>query len=477
MAMDISRLTLKDALSLMDSGNVTSQQIVRSALERIEQNKLLNNYITVCGESALENAWHADKRRKNGERLPLLGVPIAVKDNISTKDIQTTCASKILEGYIPPYDATVVERLKNAGAVVIGKTNMDEFAMGCTNENSAYGASRNVNDTMRVPGGSSGGSANTVAAGEVCFALGSDTGGSVRQPSAYCGVVGLKPTYSAVSRYGLIAFASSLDQVGLVANDCDDCYEFYKIICGRDDRDSTTAVVTDLPSTLDSSVDGKVIGVAEEFLHGSDECVREAFSIVIDALRASGAIIKRVSIKSFSAALSTYSIISSAEAATNLARFDGVRYGKRASDCSNINDVCVKTRTQYLGAEVKRRLMLGNYVLTGERYEDYYLRAKQVRTAIANDYQTALSQCDVLISPTAPTIAPLINSSGGKKRYSDMYAAPVSLADLPAVSVPFGKHKGMPIGMQVIGKKFSEPQILGIGKAIEKLSYGSDNNA
>lgn len=472
--MDILDMTLCELSAALDGGKLSSAEATAACLARIKATGELNNFITVCEDDAMRAAARADERRAAGERAPLLGVPVAVKDNIVTAGVKTTCASRFLQNFVPPYDATVVEKLKAAGAVIVGKTNMDEFAMGSTNENSAFGAVKNALDVTRVPGGSSGGSANCVAAKQAFAALGSDTGGSIRQPAAYCGVVGLKPTYSAVSRYGLIAFASSLDQIGTLTRDCDDALAMLKVLSGNDKRDTTSGFPPAYPAALDDGIEGKTLCIADEFLNTDklDDGVRAAFDCAVKALEKRGAEIKRVSIKSFAAALSVYYVLSSAEASSNLARFDGVKYGMRADDYSNIDELYVKSRTQYFGAEVKRRIMTGSYVLSSGYYDAYYLKASKIRTVIKKEFDAALSGCDALLCPTAPIVAPRLGeqSDPHKTYLSDMYTVPVNISGLPAVSVPFGSAHGMPVGVQLIGRSFDESGILGIGKAIMRIA-------
>lgn len=474
--MDITRMGLNELIAALEKGEISSLEATRASLEKIEKNKVLNNYVTVCGELALKAAVEADEKRAKGGRGALLGVPIAVKDNISTSGVRTTCASRFLENYVPPFDATVVKKLKEAGAVIVGKTNMDEFAMGSTDESSAFGAVRNVNDKNRVPGGSSGGSANTVAAGEVSCALGSDTGGSIRQPASYCGVVGLKPTYSAVSRYGLIAFASSLDQIGTFTRSCDDALTLFRAICGRDEHDATSAEVNGVPAALKGDVRGKVIGIADEFTDGLNSGVKSRLDAAIDALKAHGASFKRVSIKSFNTALAVYYVISSAEAASNLSRYDGVKYGARAENYRDIKELYTNSRTEFFGDEVKRRIMIGNYVLSSGYYDAYYLKASKIRTLIAREYKSALDGCDALICPTAPTVAPEIGAQTDPAAtyLSDIYTVPVNITGLPAVSVPFGTSDGLPVGVQIIGRAFDEVGILSVGKALESATGGKN---
>ncbi len=464
-------MTLTELSKAMNDGKLSSVEATKACLDRINATKDLNNFITVCEDDALKAAINADERRKSakGSNSPLLGVPIAIKDNISTKGVRTTCASKFLDNYIPPFDAFVVKQLKDAGAVIVGKTNMDEFAMGSTDENSAFGVVKNAHDTTRVPGGSSGGSANCVAAKQVFAALGSDTGGSIREPASYCGVVGLKPTYSAVSRNGLIAFASSLDQIGPLAKTCDDALKVLKVISAHDTGDATSVGLDDLPELSDGSLKGRKIGIAKEFMSGGDGDVKGEFERAIKTVESLGGEIVEVSIKSFDAALAVYYVLSSAEAASNLSRFDGVKYGRRADNYKDINELYVNSRTQFFGDEVKRRIMIGNYVLSSGYYDAYYVRAAKIRTLIKQEYLRALDSCDALLCPTAPTAAPKIGAQpeSGKTYYSDIYTVPVNISGLPAISVPFGMAKnGMPIGMQVIGRPYADGEILKIGKCL-----------
>ncbi|MDE7463886.1 MAG: Asp-tRNA(Asn)/Glu-tRNA(Gln) amidotransferase subunit GatA [Clostridiales bacterium] len=469
MKNNVTELTLAELSRALGKGDVSAVEATQACIDKVKKSSL-NNFITGCESEAIEAAKEADKAIKSGKAGALTGVPIAVKDNISTKGVKTTCASKFLQNYIPPFDATVVEKLKAAGAVIIGKTNLDEFAMGSTNENSAFGAVKNACDNSRVPGGSSGGSANAVVACEVFAALGSDTGGSIRQPASYCGVVGLKPTYSAVSRYGLVAFASSLDQIGPIARTTDDVLTLFKAITGRDDRDTTSSEAPQLPQALDGNIKGKTIGVAEQFLTGASKEVAAQFDKAIAAAQKLGAKVKKVSISSFDAALAVYYVISSAEAASNLSRYDGVKYGMRAKAFTDIADLYTKSRTEFFGSEVKRRIMIGNYVLSSGYYDAYYLKASKIRTVIKREFDAALSGCDAILSPTAPTVAPKLGAQTDPAQtyLSDVYTVPINIAGLPAVSVPFGYACGMPVGVQVIGKAFDEGGILNIANALEK---------
>lgn len=469
----ITDMSLCELVAALDGKRLSATEATRACLDRIKATEKLNNFITVCEDEALEAAAAADARRGKGERGGLLGVPIAVKDNISTRGVRTTCASEFLEGYVPPFDATVVEKLKAAGAVIVGKTNMDEFAMGSTNENSYFGAAHNASDEARVTGGSSGGSANAVAARQVFAALGSDTGGSIRQPASYCGVVGLKPTYSAVSRYGLVAFASSLDQIGPFARTSGDALVLLRAIAGKDGKDSTSTDRLSLPEKLSGAVKGRTFGVSDELLVGASAEVKAAFERAISALEKSGAAIKKVKLGSVDAALAVYYVISSAEAASNLARFDGVKYGKRAAGYRDIAELYTKSRTEFFGDEVKRRIMIGNYVLSSGYYDAYYLKASKIRTVIKREFDAALGSCDAVLCPTAPTVAPRIGAQvdPAATYLSDVYTVPVNIAGLPAVSVPVGvSSDGMPIGLQAIGGAFDDGKLLDIASAIEKIS-------
>lgn len=471
---DILKLNLTEAKDKLSKREVSSKELTLACIKRIEEtNPQLNTVLSLQTESALKAAENADKELAAGADKPLLGVPVLVKDNIVTTDAPTTCASKILEGFTSPYDAFVVKKLKQAGAVILGKANMDEFAMGSRSENSAYGAVKNAIGVSRSAGGSSGGSASAVAAFQAYAALGSDTGGSIRQPAAYCGVVGLKPTYSAVSRNGLVAFASSLDQIGPLTRSVHDAALMMNVISGHDAMDSTSADI-DYPdyTAYDCAIKGKRIGIAKEFFGGGlDKEVREKIEAAVKFYEDRGAEIEEVSINSFKAALATYYVLSSAEAATNLARYDGVKYGKRKEGADYI-DSYYKTRSEFLGAEVKRRIMMGNYVLSSGYYDAYYLKALKVRTLIKQDFEAAFEKCDALLCPTAPTVAPPLGSkeeNAAQIYLSDIYTVPVNIAGLPAVSLPCGVNgEGLPVGMQFIGRAFSEPALLGLSAAYER---------
>jgi aspartyl-tRNA(Asn)/glutamyl-tRNA(Gln) amidotransferase subunit A len=437
------------------------------AAERL--NGSLNAFLEIDREGALRRV---DEVERSGARGVLAGVPIAVKDNICVRGMQTSCGSRILGDYQPPYDATVIERLLNAGAVIIGKTNCDEFAMGSSNENSAFGPVRNPWDTTRVPGGSSGGSAAAVASGIVPVALGSDTGGSVRQPASLCGVLGLKPTYGRNSRYGLVAFASSLDQVGVFAREVEDLARTLGVIAGRDKHDSTTAdvPVPDYNAALDGNLKGARIGFPTAlFGKGLDDEVAKTVRSVVDVYRELGAEIVDVELPHASYAIAVYYIIATAEASSNLARFDGVRYGFRAEEAPELRQMYRKTREEGFGAEVKRRIMLGTYVLSAGYYDAYYRKAQQVRTLIKNDFLNAFKNCDAIITPTSPTPAFALGEKVDDPLamyLNDIYTVTANLAGIPGLSVPCGLSSNrLPIGFQLLGPYWSEPTLL-------KLSHG-----
>jgi aspartyl-tRNA(Asn)/glutamyl-tRNA(Gln) amidotransferase subunit A len=438
----------------------SSEEIVEQYLDRIARSKL-NAFIYAIGETALSRAKEIDK---NGIKGPLAGIPVAIKDNISTKGIQTTCASNILKGYIPPYDAHVIERLKDAGAVIIGKTNMDEFAMGTSTETSFYGATKNPWALDRVPGGSSGGSAAAVAGGESPLALGSDTGGSVRCPASFCGVVGLKPTYGVISRYGLIAYANSLEQIGPFATSVRDVATLLDVVAGYDPRDSTSVDrKVYYSSALKNDVRGLKIGVPEEYFgEGTDEKVEKAVRHAINTLEDLGANWKKVAMPHTKYALASYYIIAMSEASSNLARFDGMRYGLRTED-SDWHTTFSQVRATGFGDEVKRRILLGTYALSAGYHDKYYLKALKVRTLIKKDFERAFKDVDVLITPTMPYPAFRLGEKIDDPLslyLADVDTVPINLAGVPSISVPCGFSSGLPIGMQIIGKHFDEAAIL-----------------
>ena len=451
-------------------------QLTQAYLEQIDKkDKTIGAYITVTADRAIESAEAFDEGRcSDSEISPLAGIPCGIKDNMCTKGIKTTCASKMLGGYIPPYSAHVVEKLEKSGAVILGKLNMDEFAMGSTTENSAFKVCRNPLDTDRVPGGSSGGSAAAVAAREAVYTLGSDTGGSIRQPASFCGVVGMKPTYGSVSRYGLVAFASSLDQIGPITSTVLDNALVLNAIVGHDKRDATSVkrVYNDFTADIKNGVKGMKIGVPEEFFgEGISDDVRKAVLAATDTYRALGAELVSVSMPSIDYALSAYYVISSAEASSNLARFDGVRYGYRCDDYSNIDELYRKSRSEGFGSEVKKRIMLGTFALSSGYYDAYYKKALQVRSLVRKDFDEAFGKCDFIISPVAPTVAYKIGEKTGdslQMYMGDAYSVPVNIAGIPALTLPCGIGEGgMPVGMQLIGPAFSEGLLYRAGFAFE----------
>jgi aspartyl-tRNA(Asn)/glutamyl-tRNA(Gln) amidotransferase subunit A len=460
-------MTIKDIQEQYKSGR-KAEEIVIEIFERIAKNKL-NDYITLARETALIEARKFDNGEIKGR---LAGIPIAIKDNISTKGIQTTCGSRILLGYTPPYDATVIERLKQEGAIIIGKTNMDEFAMGSSNETSYFGPVLNPWDRERVPGGSSGGSGATVAANEVPIALGSDTGGSVRCPASFCGIVGLKPTYGVVSRYGLIAYANSLELIGSMAQNVEDCTLLLDVISGHDARDSTSTGKSEYLSALKNDVKGVKIGIPKEFYgEGIDKAVMEAVLKAIELLGDLGASYEEVSLPNVKYALPAYYIIAMSEASSNLARYDGLRYGLRFEKDLDWHTTFSEIRAQGFGAEVKRRILLGTYALSAGYYGQYYLKALKIRSLIISDFSRAFKQCDVLITPTMPYPAFKIGEKIADPLslyLADINTVPVNLAGLPSISIPCGFTNGLPIGLQITGKHFDEASVLRVAYTFEK---------
>lgn len=449
---------------------------IRSKIERTleaaeELNETLNSFLSIERTAATKRAEELDRTNESG---PLNGIAIAVKDNICTKGMRTSCGSHILHNYTAQYDATAVKRLNDAGAVIIGKTNMDEFAMGSSNESSAFGIVKNPWDVTRVPGGSSGGSAAAVASGVVRAALGSETGGSVRQPASLCGVVGFKPTYGRISRYGLVAFASSLDNIGIFGQTCRDVSEVLSVIAGRDECDATSADVPvhDYSAMLNASIDGRRIGVPRQlFGDGLDDEVRASVERSIDDLKTLGAEIVDVELPHAKYGIAVYYIIATAEASSNLARYDGVRYGFRAEDTDELRKMYFKTREEGFGAEVKRRIMLGTYVLSSGYYDAYYAKAQKVRSLVKRDYAEAFTMCDAILTPTSPSVAFKIGerSDDPLAMYlSDIYTVSANLAGVPAISVPCGlSREKLPIGMQLIGNYWSEGLLLNLGHSYE----------
>src|SRR6516164_3139350 len=473
--------TVASIRSALEAKKISARELAEEFLSRIERrNSDLNAYLTFSPERAYAQADRIDRAVASREPLPALaGVPIAIKDVISTRGLRTTCASKMLENYIPPYDATAVERLDQAGALFLGKTNCDEFAMGGSNENSAYGPVRNPVALDRVPGGSSGGSAAAVAAGMAVAALGSDTGGSIRQPASFCGVTGLMPTYGRVSRYGLVAFASSLDKIGPIATNTADVAAMLRTIAGHDGNDSTSAAVPvpDYAAAVRRPVEGLRIGVPEDYFgQGLDSEVREKVETAIAALEGLGCRRVPLEMPHTDYAIATYYILATAEASSNLARYDGVRYGLRVPG-STLTEMYGKTREHGFGPEVKRRIMLGTYVLSAGYYDAYYLRAQRVRSLIAQDFTEAFEKVEAIVTPTAPTPAFRIGEkvSDPLQMYlADIYTVTGSLAGVPGISIPCGKTKaGLPVGMQVFAPHFSEATVFQIAGAYERAGPGS----
>ena len=474
--LELTERTIFEHAEALRKKEYSSVQLTQAYLEQIDKkDKIIGAYITVTADRAIESAKAFDEGRcSDSEISPLAGIPCGIKDNMCTKGIKTTCASKMLGGYIPPYSAHVVEKLEKSGAVILGKLNMDEFAMGSTTENSAFKVCRNPLDTDRVPGGSSGGSAAAVAAREAVYTLGSDTGGSIRQPASFCGVVGMKPTYGSVSRYGLVAFASSLDQIGPITSTVLDNALVLNAIVGHDKRDATSVkrVYNDFTADIKNGVKGMKIGVPEEFFgEGISDDVRKAVLAATDTYRALGAELVSVSMPSIDYALSAYYVISSAEASSNLARFDGVRYGYRCDDYSNIDELYRKSRSEGFGSEVKKRIMLGTFALSSGYYDAYYKKALQVRSLVRKDFDEAFGKCDFIISPVAPTVAYKIGEKTGdslQMYMGDAYSVPVNIAGIPALTLPCGIGEGgMPVGMQLIGPAFSEGLLYRAGFAFE----------
>ena len=475
--MNLMSLTAVELGKEIKAKKVTVREAVMAALDQIESlDGTYNSYVTVDREGALKRADEVQKLIDAGELdSPLAGVPVAIKDNMCTKAMLTTCSSKILGNFYPAYTAEAVINLEKAGAVIIGKTNMDEFAMGSTTETSAYGVTRNPWNENHVPGGSSGGSCAAVAAEECSYALGSDTGGSIRQPSSFCGVTGIKPTYGTVSRYGLIAYGSSLDQIGPVAKDVTDCATILETIASYDPKDSTSVKREDydFTSALKDDVKGMRIGIPKTYLgEGLDHEVKEAVLAAAKVLEEKGALVEEFDLGLVEYAIPAYYVIASAEASSNLARFDGVKYGDRTSDYDGLHNMYKKTRSEVFGAEVKRRIMLGSFVLSSGYYDAYYLKALRTKALIKKEFDKAFEKYDVILGPAAPTTAPEIGKSLQdpiKMYLGDIYTISVNLAGLPGISVPCGTdRKGLPIGLQLIGDCFKEKNIIRAAYAFEQ---------
>ena len=473
---DLHQLTISQAHQLLKEKKTSSVELTKAILARLTkvENKV-RACVTITEDAALEQAKEADKSISNGKIKPLTGIPALIKDVMCTRGIKTTCSSKILENFVPPYDATVIEKLKADKTVILGKTNMDEFAMGSSTENSAFFTTRNPWDLDRVPGGSSGGSAVAVATDEAIYALGSDTGGSIRQPAGFCSVVGLKPTYGRVSRFGLVAFASSLDQIGPLTKNVADCALVLNVIAGHDPRDSTSAPypVPDYTKALIPDVKNLRLGIPKEyFVGGMQKEVRASMEAAINKLEELGAKVDRdASLPLTKYALAVYYILAPSEASANLARYDGVKYGFSYQDTNNMWEAMEKTKQFGFGAEVKRRIMLGTYALSAGYYDAYYLKAQKVRTLIRREFDQAFEKYDALITPTSPTVPFKLGEKVDdpvQMYLSDVCTLPINIAGLPAISVPAGFADGLPIGMQIIGKPFDEETILHVAFAYEQ---------
>ena len=480
--MDILAYSAVELAQAIKAGETTAVEAMKAVLDRIDASEeSIHAYVTIDKEAALAKAEAVQKQIEAGELTgPLAGVPVAIKDNMCTEGVLTTCSSRILGNFIPTFTAEAVKNLEKAGAVMIGKTNMDEFAMGSTTETSAYGVTRNPWNTEHVPGGSSGGSAAAVAAEECFFALGSDTGGSIRQPASFCGVVGLKPTYGTVSRYGLIAYGSSLDQIGPLTKDVTDCATVMEAIASHDTKDSTSidrAAIgkdTDFTSALIEDVKGMKIGIPRDYFgDGLDSEVKEAVLAAARALEAKGAIVEEFDLSLVEYAIPTYYTIAAAEASSNLERFDGIKYGYRTSEYEGLHNMYKKTRSEGFGPEVKRRIMLGSFVLSSGYYDAYYLKALRVKAMIRKAFDDAFSKYDLILGPVAPTTAPKLGESLSdplKMYLGDIYTISVNLAGLPGISVPCGvDSQGLPIGMQLLADSFEEKKLIQAAYTYEKI--------
>ena len=482
--MEITELTVHELLEKIENKELTITQITQSYIDRInEKEQDVNAFVTTLTNEALEKANEIEVKVNNGEiTSKLAGIPIGIKDNMCTKGVKTTCSSKMLENFIAPYDATVVEKINAEGMINLGKLNMDEFAMGSSTEHSAIKTTKNPWNLNTVPGGSSGGSAAAVAANMVPWALGSDTGGSIRQPASLCGVVGLKPTYGLVSRYGLVAYASSLDQIGPITKDVKDCALLLNLLVGHDEKDTTSINVpkVDYVEELKNDVKGLKIAVPKEFFgEGLNEEVKESVNKAIEKFKELGAEVEEVSLNIAEYALATYYIIACAEASSNLGRFDGIRYGYRTENFENLKDIYRNSRSEGFGDEVKRRIILGTYVLSSGYYDAYYKKAQQVRTLIKQDFNKVFEKYDIILTPTSPTVAFNIGekSNNPLEMYlADIYTVPVNVAGIPGISIPCGvDSNGMPIGMQLLGNKFEEAKILNAAYTYEQATKFREN--
>ena len=461
--MELYELTVHELIEKLDKNEITSEDIIKSYSNRIEEKeKKIEAFVTVTTDKALEQSKNVDRAKSK-----VAGIPIGLKDNLCTKGVKTTCASKMLENFIAPYDATVVEKLEDAGVISLGKMNMDEFAMGSSTEYSNFKVTKNPWNLNTVPGGSSGGSAAAVASNMVPWALGSDTGGSIRQPASLCGVVGLKPTYGLVSRYGLVAFASSLDQIGPITKDVEDSAILLNVLAGFDEKDSTSVNLPkkDYTKSLVKDVSKLKIGVPKEFLgEGINEEVKKAIENAVEKYKSLGATVEECTLDIANEALATYYIIACAEASSNLGRFDGIRYGYRTKNYNNLNDIFVNSRSEGFGAEVKRRIILGTYVLSSGYYDAYYKKAQKVRTVIKQEFEKLFKEYDLLLTPTSPTVAYKIGTKSNnplEMYLADLCTVSVNIAGLPGISIPCRvDNSGLPIGMQLIGKPFGEETLI-----------------
>lgn len=466
--------TIDQLQSELQSGSTTSKQLVQEALTQMETNAN-GAVLSTLNNSSLEQAEQIDLRRSQGEELgPLAGIPIAIKDNINVQGAKTTCGSKMLENFTSPYNATSTQRLIDAGAIPVAKTNMDEFAMGSTSESSFFGTTKNPQDNSLIPGGSSGGSAAVVAEDSVAVALGSDTGGSIRQPAACCGIVGVKPTYGRVSRYGLVSYASSLDQIGPLSHTVKDSALVLNSICGHDRNDVTSSPqeVPDFTALLNQDIQGKVIGIPQEYFgEGLDDSIKHTIMTSLDQLKAQGATLKEVSLSSLKYAISSYYVLATAEASSNLSRFDGVRYTHRTDQPQNLMDLYCKSRSEGFGEEVKRRILLGTFVLSSGYYDAYYMQAQRVRRVIRDDFAKAFQQADVLVAPTLPSNPMKLGEGMADPMamyLSDIYTVSLNLAGLPGISLPCGETDGIKTGLQIFGQSFDEQTMLQVASAVER---------
>ncbi len=473
--MDVSSMTIRDMRTALDERKISATELEGEYIANIKKyDDKLQSYITVTEELAMKQAEQAQKLIDDGKAMPLTGIPMAIKDNICTEGVKTTCASKMLENFVPVYNATVMEKLESQNIIMLGKTSMDEFAMGGSTQTSAFAKTKNPYDLNCVPGGSSGGSAAAVAGGLAPAALGSDTGGSIRQPSAFCGVTGIKPTYSRVSRYGLVAFASSLDQIGPIAKNSYDCAMILNAICGYDPHDGTSAKVNvpDFTEKLGQSVKGVKIALPKEFFgEGIDSEIKSAVLKAADEYKAMGAEIIECEMPSLKYAVPAYYLLACAEAASNLSRYDGIKYGHRTANAGSYEELIIKSRSEGFGDEVKRRILLGNYALSSGYYDAYYRKALALRQLIREEYAAIFEKCDVILTPTTPTVAytPEMTSDPVQMYQADICTVTVNIAGLPAVSTTCGYNaNGMPIGMSVIGKKFDEATVLQVSDAFEQ---------